>query len=86
MNGLLPLMPIVFLPKYWLDSFDEFIQQTHAICIAAPITYQTNPSFLNRFQALDILSLQGATIGGFGINKPFLCNGANFGYKKERVY
>lgn len=71
------------LPKFWLDSFDECIQQTHANCIAAPITYQTNPGFLSRFQTLDILSLQGATIGGFGINKPFLCNGANFGYKKD---
>jgi cellulose synthase/poly-beta-1,6-N-acetylglucosamine synthase-like glycosyltransferase len=29
------------------------------------------------------LSLQGATIGGFGINKPFLCNGANLAYKKD---
>ena len=30
-----------------------------------------------------MLSLQGATIGGFGIKKPFLCNGANFAYQKE---
>ena len=71
------------VPKYWLDSFDEFIQQSHPICIAAPVTYQINSSFLNRFQALDILSLQGTTMGSFGINKPILCNGANFGYKKE---
>lgn len=71
------------VPKFWLDSFDEFIQQTLASCIAAPVTYQTSPSFLSRFQTLDILSLQGATIGSFGVNKPILCNGANFGYKKE---
>ncbi|GGK21656.1 glycosyl transferase [Yeosuana aromativorans] len=71
------------VPKYWLDGFDEFIQQTLASCIAAPVTYQTSPSFLSRFQTLDILSLQGATIGSFGVNKPILCNGANFGYKKE---
>ncbi len=71
------------LPKYWLDSFDEFIQQTQATCIAAPVTYQSTNNFLNRFQLLDILSLQGATMGGFGLQKPFLCNGANFAYKKE---
>ncbi|MEL0455576.1 glycosyltransferase [Flavobacteriaceae bacterium SZ-1-7] len=71
------------LPKYWLDSFDEFIQKTNALCLAAPVTYINENSFLNRFQLLDILSLQGATIGGFGIKKPFLCNGANFAYKKE---
>lgn len=70
------------LPKYWLDSFDEYIQKTNAKCIAAPVTYQTKNSFLIRFQLLDLLSLQGATIGGFGLKKPFLCNGANFGYQK----
>ena len=71
------------LPKYWLDSFDEFIQTTPCKCIVAPVTYTNENNFLNRFQLLDILSLQGATIGGFGITKPFLCNGANFAYKKE---
>ncbi len=70
------------LPKYWLDSFDEWIQKTNAKCIAAPVTYKHTSNFLNQFQLLDILSLQGATVGGFGINKPFLCNGANFGYEK----
>ena len=71
-----------FLPKYWLDSFDEFIQTTNTACIAAPVTYNLEKPFLNGFQTLDILSLQGATIGGFGIKKPFLCNGANFAYTK----
>ena len=71
------------LPKYWLDSYDEFIQQTDLKCIAAPIAYNTSNGFVNRFQILDFLSLQGATVGGFGIQKPFLCNGANFAYAKE---
>ena len=71
------------LPQYWLNSFDEYIQETNAICIAAPVTYNKTDTFLNRFQLLDFLSLQSATIGGFGIKKPFLCNGANFGYKKD---
>ncbi|PKQ43754.1 glycosyltransferase family 2 protein [Confluentibacter flavum] len=70
------------LPEFWLNCFDEFIQQTNAKCIVAPVTYCEDTNFLNRFQALDLISLQGATIGGFGINKPFLCNGANFGYQK----
>lgn len=69
------------LPKYWLDTFDCFIQRHNALCIAAPVTYTKANSFLGRFQILDFLSLQGATIGGFGIKKPFLCNGANLAYK-----
>ena len=71
------------LPEYWLNSFDEFIQKNKLKCVAAPVAYQIETSLLNRFQMLDILSLQGATIGGFGIKKPFLCNGANFAYQKE---
>jgi cellulose synthase/poly-beta-1,6-N-acetylglucosamine synthase-like glycosyltransferase len=70
------------LPKFWLDSFDVFIQQHTPVCIVAPVTYIDNNTFLNRFQQLDFFSLQGATIGAFGIKKPFLCNGANFGYTK----
>ncbi|MCK0114576.1 glycosyltransferase family 2 protein [Gelidibacter sp. F63206] len=71
------------LPKYWLESFDEFIQEQQPDFIVAPITYANCKGFLHNFQLLDVLSLQGATIGGFGIKKPFLCNGANLAYKKE---
>lgn len=71
------------LPKQWLNSFNEFIQKNNSICIAAPVTYYNTNSFLDRFQLLDLLSLQGSTIGGFGIKKPFMCNGANLAYKKD---
>lgn len=71
------------LPKYWLDTFDELIQTNILNCVVAPVTYNKQHSFFYRFQTLDVLSLQGATIAGFGINKPFLCNGANFAYRKS---
>jgi hypothetical protein len=38
---------------------------------------------LDHFQQLDLTSLQGATIGSFGLNKAFMCNGANFAYTKS---
>ncbi|MFD2822880.1 glycosyltransferase [Lacinutrix iliipiscaria] len=71
------------LPKYWLASFDAFIQKNNTDLIVAPVTYSKVDSFLKRFQLLDFLSLQGATIGGFGIHRPFLCNGANLAYKTK---
>ncbi|WP_040756743.1 glycosyltransferase family 2 protein [Winogradskyella psychrotolerans] len=71
------------LPKFWLDTFDESIQLKSSNCIVAPVTYHGKQSFLNRFQTLDFLSLQGATIGSFGIEKPLMCNGANFAYRKS---
>ena len=80
-NWILTTDADCLLPKYWLDCYDEFIQTHHAVCIAGPVKFVGPSSFFNRFQIMDTLSLQGATIGGFGIKKPFLCNGANFAYK-----
>ncbi|MCA0131589.1 glycosyltransferase family 2 protein [Winogradskyella alexanderae] len=74
------------LPKYWLDVFDEKIQLTDAVAIVGPITLIKENAFINKFQSLEILALQGATIGGFGIKRPLMCNGANFCYSKFAFY
>lgn len=71
------------IPKYWLKSYDDFIQKNNVKLIAAPVIYYGIDTFLKRFQTLDFISLTGSTIGGFGIGKPFLCNGANLAYKKD---
>lgn len=71
------------LPKNWLLTIDNYIQEYNCNMLVAPVTYQTNKSFLHQFQFLDFLSLQASTVGGFGIRKPFLSNGANLIYKKE---
>lgn len=71
------------LPKNWLKEFGWFATVQDSKMIVGPVTYQGDKSFLSSFQLLDFLSLQGATVGGFGIASPFLCNGANLAYKKE---
>ncbi len=71
------------LPQNWLINFDSFIQKNHSNLVVAPVNYNVDNSFLHQFQQLDFLSLQASTISGFGINKPFLCNGANLAYRKE---
>lgn len=71
------------LPKNWLCNFDDFIQKNNTKMIVAPVAFIYEKKYLNNFQILDFLSLQGSTIGGFGIEKPFLCNGANLCYNKE---
>jgi glycosyltransferase involved in cell wall biosynthesis len=70
------------LPEFWLETFDSYIQTHQPELIVAPVTYTEPKNFIERFQLLDVLSLQGVTIGGFGIKQPFLCNGANLAYKK----
>lgn len=70
------------IPENWLLTMDSFIHNHKVEMIAGAVTYDCKPSFLHHFQQLDLTSLQGATIGSFGINKGFMCNGANFAYTK----
>ncbi|WP_425269341.1 glycosyltransferase family 2 protein [Flavobacterium limicola] len=67
----------------WLFTLDNYIQLHDVSMIASAVTYDCGNSFLHHFQQLDLASLQGATIGSFGINKGFMCNGANFAYTKS---
>ncbi|WP_158839233.1 glycosyltransferase family 2 protein [Polaribacter sp. L3A8] len=70
------------LPINWLNILDNFILNKKPNMVVAPVNYKVENNFLEQFQLLDFMSMQGTTIGGFGINFPFLCNGANFAYKK----
>jgi len=78
------------VPMKWLEAYNESILATKANLIAGPVIFLNGPSnkekFLNyliAFQDLDFMSLQAASIGAFGLNKPFMCNAANMCYKKE---
>nr|WP_315220011.1 glycosyltransferase [uncultured Flavobacterium sp.] len=69
--------------KNWLLVFDNYIQEHQVSMLAGAVSYECENSFLHHFQQLDFTSLQGATIGSFGIQKAFMCNGANFAYTKS---
>ena len=71
------------VPKNWLLYFNAMIIEKQSDFIAGPVSYITKGSFLDKFQGLDFLSLQAATLGGFGHKEPYLCNGANLCYRKE---
>lgn len=71
------------VPTDWLRTLDQYIHQNDVNMIAGPVTFDVNKSFLQQFQRLDLTSLQGTTIGSFGIDLAFMCNGANLCYTKE---
>lgn len=71
------------VPENWLKTLDSFIRENEVEMVVGAVSYQTNADFLQHFQLLELISLQGATIGSFGIGKPFMCNGANFAYNKN---
>ncbi|HEU0137857.1 MAG TPA: glycosyltransferase, partial [Flavobacterium sp.] len=69
-------------PK-WLLTLNDYIINNSKEMVAGPVMFDGRTSFLQHFQRLDFLSLQGATMGSFGIRKAFMCNGANFAYTKK---
>ncbi|MFD1293410.1 glycosyltransferase [Lutibacter holmesii] len=71
------------VPKNWLQSFNKFILEKQPVFISAAVKFKAEQSFLFHIQNLNFTSLIGSTIGAFGIQQPFLCNGANMCYKKE---
>jgi cellulose synthase/poly-beta-1,6-N-acetylglucosamine synthase-like glycosyltransferase len=69
--------------KNWLQTLDNYIQNHSVEMIVGTVVYKTKNNWFHQFQQLDLMSLQGTTIGSFGLGKPFMCNGANFAYTKK---
>jgi cellulose synthase/poly-beta-1,6-N-acetylglucosamine synthase-like glycosyltransferase len=67
----------------WLSTLDNYIQNNDCQMIAGLVSVSEKSGFFNHFQYLDMISLQGTTIGSFGLNEAFMCNGANFAYTKN---
>jgi cellulose synthase/poly-beta-1,6-N-acetylglucosamine synthase-like glycosyltransferase len=67
----------------WLTTLDSFLQTHSANMVVGAVNYESTSTFLDQFQLLDLLSLQGATQGSFGMGLGFLCNGANLAYTKS---
>lgn len=71
------------LPTHWMQCYNNFIRLNNSDFIVAPVSYHYNYGLFHAFQTLDFMSLQGTTIGAFGLQQEFLCNGANLAYKKS---
>ncbi len=71
------------VPMNWLKTLDQFIQTHDAAMVIGAVKLRESSNVFVHFQKLEILSLQGTTIGTFGCKLPFMCNGANFAYTKK---
>ncbi len=72
--------------KEWLQTIASFYEEYRPACIAAPVSINSDNSFLSIFQALDFMVLQGIT--GAAVYKKIhsMCNGANFAYEKNAFH
>ena len=69
--------------KKWIETINNFYVKNDAAFIAAPVKFSHDNSFLQIFQSLDFLTLQGITAASVSANFHTMCNGANLAYKKE---
>ena len=69
-------------PANWLQTIASFYEQTNAALIVMPVAINCGNRFIEIFQAVDFMTLQGIT--GASVNKKIhsMCNGANLAYTK----
>ena len=70
-------------PAKWLETINSFYVATEARFIAAPVKFSHNSSFIQLFQSLDFLTLQGITAASVAADFHTMCNGANLAYTKK---
>lgn len=69
--------------KNWLHTIASFYETNQPVFIAAPVAINCSTKFIEFFQALDFMVLQGIT--GASVHKKIhsMCNGANLAYTKK---
>ncbi len=70
-------------PDNWLQTIAAFYETHQPAFIAAPVVIDSNKSFIEIFQSLDFLSLQGITGASVQKNLHSMCNGANLAYERS---
>jgi cellulose synthase/poly-beta-1,6-N-acetylglucosamine synthase-like glycosyltransferase len=67
----------------WLQTINAMYVQRNAAFIAAPVKCSHNQSLVQKFQAVDFLTLQGITAASVALQFHTMCNGANLAYNKQ---
>lgn len=72
-----------YVPENWLQTIAAFYEQHQPVFVAAPVAINCGPRFIEMFQALDFMALQGITGAAVYKKVHSMCNGANLAYTKK---
>jgi len=72
--------------KRWLTTIASFYSGNKPSLIIGPVELKGSGGFLQRFQELEFLSLQGVTAGTAAAGNPVMCNGANLAFTREAFH
>lgn len=71
------------VPARWLQTIASFYEKQHPSFIVMPVSYNNRNNFLEIFQSLDFMTLQGITGAAVSRGSHSMCNGANLAYTKN---
>jgi cellulose synthase/poly-beta-1,6-N-acetylglucosamine synthase-like glycosyltransferase len=69
-------------PK-WLSNLVAYYEKEQPEFISAPVAFQDEKNWFEKFQTLEFLGLIGIGAGSIGCGIPVMCNGANLAFKKK---
>ncbi len=74
------------VPPTWLQTIANFYEEKKPAFIAAPVTINCSWNFIQIFQSLDFMTLQGITAAVAHKKQMTMCNGANMSYERAAFY
>ncbi|MES2514358.1 MAG: glycosyltransferase [Bacteroidota bacterium] len=73
---------VIYRNPHWLLTIARYFKHSNPDMLVMPVDFETTPGFLARFQIIENLALTAIAAGYTGIQKPFMCSGANLAFKK----
>ncbi len=74
---------VVFRYSTWLNVIADYFKLYSPNMLVMPVDFEADEKPITAFQIVENLALTAITAGYAGIQKPFMCNGANLAFKKS---
>lgn len=74
---------VTFRYATWLKLISDYFSAYSPDMLIMPVDFESDKKVITAFQIVENLALTAITAGYAGIQKPFMCNGANLAFKKS---
>lgn len=74
---------VVFRYSTWLSTIARYFKAFQPEMLVMPVDFEPDGKLLSAFQIVENAALTGITAGYTGLQKPFMCNGANLAFRKS---
>lgn len=74
---------VVFRYSTWLDTIASYFKIYHPEMLVMPVDFEPDHRPTTVFQIVENTALTAITAGYTGLQKPFMCNGANLAFQKS---